>query len=114
MTSNWQGLSEAGGSIACNDCCVAYVRFGSVCGQLHEASLESDLKTIRQDIADMHYFWTQKEDLTRWVDWESRKTRYPAILGAWQDLEQAKAELTHQLELLARRYPDPDYPDEAV
>ena len=46
-------------------------------------------KMTMEDLRMVKYFWEEKEDISRWCDWEKRKEiirkEAPEIVKAWED-----------------------------
>lgn len=52
----------------------------------------------RSDLDMLVYFWEEKEDVTRFVDWERMQPglqeKYPEIIKAWNDYQASRRMLT--------------------
>lgn len=51
------------------------------------------MRTEEQRDGDIHlikYFWEEKGDLERWMQWEELKHEYPDIAHAWETYKHAK------------------------
>ena len=64
---------------------------------LHNSDIINN-KLTEEDVDTIKYFWLEKGDLTRWVDWEKKlpliKKQYPELIDAIERYEIAIKTLT--------------------
>jgi hypothetical protein len=93
------------------------VKKGTRVGSAIQTDLERSSKPVQIEVTPVHldmldYFWREKRDLSRYVDWPSLQNdlqqRFPAILRAWQAYDASQYALTLALHIARESNPRTD------
>ena len=52
--------------------------------------------------SSLYYFWTEKEDLTRYCFWEDAKKEFPLVKDAWEKYKTAEKYLSFVIKELIK------------